>query len=97
MPQQWKLGKNATTVKQKGKTLTVRYHRTDVVKATPKTITLDTGGWNTVTTRNRMTQASHQFDLGYYVYKKDGKLFAEYKGKKREFGKDNKDKIMFRR
>jgi hypothetical protein len=94
MPQQWKLGKGHTTVRQKGATLSVRYHTTDVVKATPKRITLDTGGWFSNTTKTRMNQASHQFDLGVSVNQDKGKWYAEYKGKKKEF---TKNKLSFNR
>lgn len=55
-----------------GSTLT-RYHDTDVVKrAADGTITLDTGGWNTMTTRGRMSDA---MPAGYSVYTHRGSLY----------------------
>ncbi|KKM74880.1 hypothetical protein LCGC14_1395980 [marine sediment metagenome] len=49
----------------------VQYHSTDVVTWDARRVTLDTGGWSTVTTKTRMMQASNQFDLGYRVFQKD--------------------------
>ena len=60
--------------------ISVVYHNTLVVEATPDYITLNTGGWFTATTRTRMNQASNQFDLGYGVYQKKGKWFVDYQG-----------------
>ena len=80
-----RLGTHATTIKQRGKTLTVRYHRTDIVKATPSTITLNTGGWKTVTTKTRMNQAANQFDLKYSVVQRKGTWYVRHGGKVREF------------
>lgn len=94
MAQQHKLGKGNTYVRGEGKTMIVRFHNTDVVKFTPKTITLNTGGWETSTTKTRMNQASNQFGLGYTVTQKDFSWFVHYKGKVMKF-KGNK--LTFRR
>ncbi len=85
MPQQSRVGRVATTVKRKGKTLIVRYHQTDVVKATDKTVVLNTGGWKSVTTKNRMNQASRQYGLGYSVFQEKGVWFVQQGKKVREF------------
>jgi hypothetical protein len=58
----------ATSVRVDGNSTIVRYHNTDVVVFDSETITLDCGGWKTVTTKTRMNQASHEFNLGYHVY-----------------------------
>lgn len=80
MSQQMKLGKGNTTVRaQDGKTV-VRFHDTDVVAWDAKTITLNSGGWLTVTTKTRMNQASNQFDLGFGVYQKNHEWFVDFKG-----------------
>ena len=81
MAQQHKLGKLATTVSQENGVLRVRYHNTDVVTASPKRITLNTGGWFTNTTRTRMNQASNQFGLGFSVYQKNFRWFVEHSGR----------------
>jgi len=49
----------------------VWYHTTCVVEWTNETIWLCTGGWFTATTKLRMNQAAHQFDLGFSVSQKD--------------------------
>jgi len=49
----------------------VQYHSTVIVEWTAKTITLRSGGWETVTTKRKMNQASHQFVLGFGVSQRD--------------------------
>lgn len=72
-----KLGKTATTVTQGPDGLCVTYHQTNVVMVNKHgRITLDTGGWNSVTTKLRMNQASNQFGLGYQVYQNKGRWFV---------------------
>lgn len=55
----------------------VTYRNTDIVTHTPKTVTLRSGGYETVTTKRKMNQASIQFDLGYGVFQKDFKWFVD--------------------
>jgi hypothetical protein len=64
------IGKHATNISTDDGITTVVYHRTAVVNFTADNVTLNTGGWNTVTTKLRMNQASNQFKLGYSVYQK---------------------------
>ena len=51
----------------------VRLHATDIVDVdtNDNTITLDTGGWNTVTTKERMNAVLSAFDSPYRVYQRD--------------------------
>lgn len=80
------LGQHYTTYKDNNKGFVrVTYHQTDVVKTTSKTITLDTGGYFTATTKKRMNQASLMWGLGYTVYAKAGKWFVDYLDTKLEF------------
>lgn len=58
----------------------VVYQSTVIVKWTYDTVTLNSGGWQTVTTKKKMNQASYQFNLGYQVYQKDFEWFVDYKG-----------------
>ena len=64
----------------------VTLHHTDIVKITDYQtsgemhITLDTGGFNTVTTRRRMNEVSQAFGLGFRVYSKKHQLHVEHKG-----------------
>lgn len=55
---------------------------------------LTAGGWWTNTTKNRMNQASNQFDLGYNVFQKDFNWFVDYRGKVFEF---NENRIVLNR
>jgi hypothetical protein len=58
--------KTSVTVRD-GKTH-VNYRGTDVISFDDRTITLRSNGWETVTTKTRMNQASHEYNLGYSVY-----------------------------
>lgn len=76
MAQQQKLGKGNTNVRaQDGKTI-VRFHDTDIVAWDANTITLDSGGWLTATTKTRMNQASNQFELGFRVFQQNHEWFV---------------------
>lgn len=85
MPQIATIGKGNTTVKTVNGFTIVTFHSTNVVVFDDKTITLDTGGWFSVTTKTRMTQTSNQFDLGFTIYAKRGNWFVDFKGKTVEF------------
>ena len=69
----------------------VTLHNTDIVKFKHHAsgflaqILLDTGGWNTVTTRRRMNEVSQAYGLGFRVYQKNHKLYVAYKGNDYEF------------
>lgn len=53
----------------------VRYHATDVISFDAKTgkYTLNTGGWNTMTTSKRMSEA---LPSGYYTYRRDWVMYV---------------------
>ena len=82
MSQTHTIGKHATKVTKDGQTSTVRYHYTDVVKVDWDTgiITLNTGGWETSTTKLRMNQASSEWGLGYHVYQHKHDWFVTHDG-----------------
>lgn len=80
MARQYQVGKTATTIRTENGTTEVVYHNTPVVRFSEKYIRLNTGGWWTATTKTRMNQVSHQFDLGYSVFQKNRLWFVEYKG-----------------
>ena len=90
MPRLDKIGKHATTVStsdiREGKT-TVTYHNTDVVvvNCSRNTITLDSGGWRTVTTKTRMNQTSRQFSLGFGVWQRNFKWYVKHHGRTYDF------------
>ncbi len=85
MGQTKKVSGVATSVSTINGVTSVVYHNTTVVQFDSKTITLNTGGWQTVTTKARMNQASSQFNLGYGVSQVKGKWFVDFKGKTIEF------------
>lgn len=65
----------------------VRYHATDVVSfnATTGKYTLDTGGWNTMTTAKRM---SEHLPSGYHVYRHQWVLYLREPGSDNKWGAD---------
>lgn len=76
------IGKTATTVHTDETGVThVVYHNTKVVSFNPDQIILNSGGWETTTTKRRMNQTSNQFNLGYSVYQKGGMWFVDYNEK----------------
>lgn len=89
-----RVGSHATSIRSDGNAVVVRYHSTDVVKFSPKTITLNTGGHFTHSTKTRMNQTSNQYNLGYRVYQKNYDWFVKYKNKDIEF---KRNKLSFRR
>jgi len=78
-------GKTATGVFTDNGFTNVVYHQTAVVKFNHEKIILNSGGWNTATTKSRMNQASNQFDLEYYVFQKDFAWYVDFKGKTVDF------------
>lgn len=62
MTQQNKVGTHATSVYTGLGITNIQYHGTKVVRFDAETITLDSGGWRTATTKTRMNQAARQFD-----------------------------------
>lgn len=76
-----RVGKVATTIRKEGLETKIRFHQTDVVSFDDNQIKLDTGGWFTKTTKTRMNQASHQFNLGFRVYQRKGFWYVFYHGK----------------
>lgn len=76
MPQMNRLSSYATTVAGDGAAMRVTYHSTVIVEWNADSITLRTGGWDTVTTRRKMEQASRQFGLGFSVYCRDFESFV---------------------
>ncbi len=55
----------------------VIYTDTAIVSWDNDAITLRSGGWESVTTKRKMNQASHQFGLGYSVYQRNYTWFVD--------------------
>lgn len=73
-----RIGKTATSVERSnGGLVSIRYHSTEVVRVSADgEVTLNTGGWRTVTTKARMNQAANEWGLGFSVYQEAGKWFV---------------------
>ena len=78
MSQTHKLGSHKTTIFTENGTIHVQYHDTRVVSFNEETVTFRTGGWQTVTTKLRMNQASNQFGLGWGVSQKNYQWYVSY-------------------
>ena len=95
MPQMRTLSKANTRVTVDNGRTSVQLHKTTILVFNEKTITLNTGGWYTTTTRNRMNQASNQFNLGYYANFAGGEFSVMYNGQK--YKSDHSGIITFSR
>jgi hypothetical protein len=78
MGQMQRVGSRHTTVVRRADgVLRVTYHNTDVVTVHANgSITLDTGGWKSVTTKARMNQAANQYGLNFRVHQDDFAWFV---------------------
>ena len=65
------IGSHKTMISRVDDSIVVRYHNTDVISLTGNIVTLNNGGYETVTTKRRMNQASIQWNLGIVVYQVD--------------------------
>lgn len=86
MSQTQRISSNNTTVSDDGNgMMQVILHSTPIVKWNEKVIILNSGGYQTHTTKTRMTQTTNQMNLGFVVYQKDFDWFVDFKGKTVEF------------
>ena len=70
----------ATSIRTEDNVTYVRYHDTDVVAFDAKSISLNSDGYRTVTTKTRMNQASNQFCLRFGVVQRKGQWFVTLDG-----------------
>jgi hypothetical protein len=70
MAQQYHIGSHKTTIQTREGVTYVRFWHTDVVAFSDKEIILNSGGWQTPTTKTRMNQTANQFGLGFCVYQR---------------------------
>jgi hypothetical protein len=78
MTQLNKVGTVATSVFSEDGYTKVVYHQTVVCKWNEQEIILDSGGWQTNTTKTRMNQASNQYALGFQVFQRDFDWFVAF-------------------
>lgn len=70
------LSKHVTTWTGDSTAGSVTYHQTTIVRWDSDTVTLNTDGHDTATTRKKMNQAAEQFLLGFSVYQKNRQWFV---------------------
>ena len=80
MGQMQQVGSHKTTVSTEDGITRVVYHSTTVVKFDRDTVTLDSGGFETATTKARMNQAANQFGLEFHVWQKDFVWYVDMNG-----------------
>lgn len=71
-----KLSRYRTQVTCTNGRIMVVYAGTLIVDASLADITLDMGGYDTVTTRKKMQQTANEFGLPYQVYRRAGQTYA---------------------
>jgi hypothetical protein len=71
-----RLSNYRTTWVDNGDSGIVTYVHTAIVSWNDGQITLNSDGWESVTTKRKMNQASHQFALGFGVFQKNHKWFV---------------------
>ena len=76
--------------------VSVKFYDTHIVELNDETITLNTGGWYTPITKNRMNRASDLFGLGYHVFQKDNAWYCTKGDDIYEFN-PGRQKAMFSR
>lgn len=81
MAQTHTISRNHTVVMPGSDYTAVILHQTEIVRVFPDRVELDTGGWLTATTINRMNQTANQMRLGFTVSRKGGNFSAYYRGR----------------
>lgn len=77
MPAMNKLSNYHTTWEHDATRGSVTYIHTRIVAWDGDTVTLNSDGWQTVTTKRKMCQAANQFGLRFCVYQKSGEWFVD--------------------
>jgi hypothetical protein len=80
MSQQHRVGTHKTNIVILQGMTSVVYHSTAVVQFNNDKIVLNSGGWETRTTKTRMNQASSQYNLGFEVYQVNYTWYVDYNG-----------------
>lgn len=72
--------KHKTKVLTMPDSVLVKYHDTTIVAFNEEKIILDTGGYDTATTRRRMNQVSQEFGLGFKIYQRNFRWYVGING-----------------
>ena len=80
MPVMDKLSSYATTIARDSEGfMCVTYHTTQIVRwKEGDCLILDSGGWDTVTTRRKMNQAARQFNRPFAVVRRKGITYVDF-------------------
>lgn len=79
----WYSSKRATTVIPDGEGWNACiYHQTKVVRWNRSQVTLNSGGFQSATTKKRMNEVSEHYGLGFQVFQKGGDWFVTVRGGK---------------
>ena len=70
--------KGNTKVYHKDGYTIVKLYNTEIVRFNSNIIVLNTGGWYTVTTKQRMNQAADEYGLGYRVFQHKHQWYVRY-------------------
>lgn len=92
------IGKHKTKVYDEGGWTCVKYWDTIVVKFNEDQIILNSGGWETLTTKKRINQASNSYNLDFHLWQEKSQWFITLKGKDL-FGQgiwDCGDRVLFK-
>jgi hypothetical protein len=73
------VSQNNTVVYYDGDHVVIKLHYTEVVKFNHTEIILNSGCYETATTKTRMNQASNQYGLGFKVYQEDFIWYVKYR------------------
>lgn len=79
MPSNNKLSTYRTTWEHEANRGSVTYVKTRIVAWEGDIVTLNSGGWQTVTTKRKMLQAANQFALRFCVFQRKGEWFVDVK------------------
>jgi hypothetical protein len=75
----------STKVYQNQEMTIIRYHETDIVSFNDNEIILNSGNWLTSSTKKKMNQAAHLFELDFAVYQHKSKWYVNFKDQTYDF------------
>lgn len=81
-----KLSNYRTTWEHDANSGSVTYVNTRIVSWDGDTVTLNSGGWMTVTTKRKMCQAANQFGLRFCVFQRKGEWYVNVRNTANSFG-----------
>jgi len=86
MAQTTRISRNNTKIKSVEGGRVVTLHHTDIVKVNDDgTVVLNSGGWQTSTTKTRINQVAAEWGLGFCVYQQNYVWYVGTGGKSQRF------------